>query len=53
MFERQASNMHPTVKTSAAVKSMLMIGVLSFFADFTYERHCVLQRTVANGCRLH
>jgi MFS family permease len=29
--------MHPTVKASAAVKFVLMIGVLSFFADFTYE----------------
>jgi hypothetical protein len=29
--------MHPNVNTSAAVKFVLMIGVLSFFADFTYE----------------
>jgi MFS family permease len=29
--------MHPTTKTSAALKFVLMIGALSFFADFTYE----------------
>jgi MFS family permease len=29
--------MHTTNKPSAALKFVLMIGVLSFFADFTYE----------------
>jgi MFS family permease len=29
--------MQPTVKTSKALKFVLVIGVLSFFADFTYE----------------
>lgn len=29
--------MHTTNKTSAALKFVLMIGILSFFADFTYE----------------
>ena len=29
--------MHATKKTSPALKFVLMIGVLSFFADFTYE----------------
>jgi MFS family permease len=29
--------MHPTNKPSAALKFVLMIGALSFFADFTYE----------------
>jgi hypothetical protein len=29
--------MHTSVKKSAALKFILMIGVLSFFADFTYE----------------
>ena len=29
--------MQTTVKTSKALKFVLVIGVLSFFADFTYE----------------